>query len=84
MCFWLTLPYVKTESTAAECLASSMTPHVPGSPGSSVLTVNESKRGRTEHVDDFGSAVHTSPGHSKSRGQLNVHGVSEAQQAGER
>lgn len=39
---------MKTESTAAEGLASSMPPRVPGSPGSSVLMVNESKRVRTE------------------------------------
>lgn len=83
MCFWLTLPYVKTESTAADGLASSMPLLVPVSPGSSFLIVDESKGGGTEHVDDFGSAVHTSSGHGKSYGQLHVCGVREARQAGE-
>lgn len=34
-------------------------------------------------MDDFGSAAHTSSGHSKSYGQLSVRGVREARQAGE-
>ena len=46
--------------------------------------MDESKGGGTEHVDDFGSAVHTSSGHGKSCGQLSVRGVREARQAGER
>ena len=45
--------------------------------------MDESKRGGTEHVDDFGSAAHTSSGHSKSCGQFSVRGVREARQAGE-